>query len=120
MNRYLTLLVIVTAILTGSCNGTQEGASGKIIPEDKMVSLLMDMHLTEAVLTKDDRAPDQKANLALSYYPSILEKHDVTRAQVDSSVYWYTRHPKIYNRIYEKVVANLGKKLADVQPDSAK
>jgi hypothetical protein len=120
MNRYLTFLVIVTAILTGSCNGTQDGASGKIIPEDKMVSLLMDMHLTEAVLTKDDRAPDQKANLALSYYPSVLEKYDVTRAQVDSSVYWYTRHPKIYNRIYEKVVANLEKKLADVQPDSAK
>ena len=120
MNRFLPLLIVLIAILAASCNDKPEGGSVKIIPEDKMVSLLMDMHLTEAVLTKDGRAPDQKADLALSYYPSVLEKYNVTRAQVDSSVHWYTRHPKIYNRIYEKVVANLEKKLADAQPDSAK
>lgn len=119
MNRFLTLLVVLTAVLTVSCNRSKEAGYDKIIPEDKMVGLLVDMHLTESVLTKDERSPDQKANLALSYYPSLLEKYDVTRAQVDSSVHWYTRHPKIYNRIYEKVVANLEKKVAAAQPDSA-
>jgi hypothetical protein len=46
----------------------------------------------------------------LFYYASVLEKHGITKARMDSSVTWYMRHPAAYARIYQQVVRDLEKR----------
>jgi len=115
MKIRLTILVGFALLLTVSCRSDRNAVPMEIIPEKTMTSLLMEMHLTDALLTKDPRIYNQKTGLTGNYYPSLLQKYRVTQAQVDSSVRWYVKNPRIYNRIYEKVVSDLEKRLSDAR-----
>ena len=48
------------------------------------------------------------------YFQALLKKYDVTPVQFDSSVSWYTKHPKFFERIYVNIDARLKKMTADV------
>ncbi len=107
--RHLILLILVmTALSCGSRSKPPEG----ILPEQKMVDLLVETHLTDAILYSDNSMAEAKRDKALSYYPSVLEKFRIEKAQMDSSVAWYMRHPKAFARVYEKVILNLEKRQA--------
>jgi hypothetical protein len=41
-----------------------------------------------------------------------MDKYGITRAQADSSINWYSNHPKKLERIYQRVVNELLKKEA--------
>jgi hypothetical protein len=103
-------ILIAFALIAGSCS-SRPGSSG-ILEEKKMVELLVDIHLTDAVLYTNNGMADVKRDKSLYYYPSVLEKHGITKAQMDSSVAWYTRHPPSLTRVYEKVIKDLEKRQA--------
>jgi len=114
MRQSIPILILAMAMMAGSCGNRENDPPVEIIPEGTMISLLTEMHLTDALLTKDPQIQNRNNNLATTYYPSVLEKYGVTRTQVDTSVRWYVRNPKIYKRIYDKVVAGLEQRLADI------
>lgn len=118
-NTGLLLAVLIAALLM-SCSGEQTVSPRDVIPEKKMASLLLEIHLTDAILTTDLSQTDSKRNRALYFYPSLLEKHGVTKAQADSSIAWYMRHPDAYKRIYEQVIQELEKRqVPDAKPEPA-
>lgn len=116
MNRYPYLLLFITLILLPGCKPREEKGP-EILSEDQMVALLIDTHLADALLAKDPATVDRKRDMALYVYPSVLEKHAVTKAQMDSSVSWYLKHPKVYVRIYEKVMKDLEGRVAKPKPE---
>lgn len=78
----------------------------EVIPSRKMTRVLVDLHKAEGAIQ----------NLGYNYghdetvrqlYVATLEHHNVTQAQFDSSLVWYTDHPKIFNRIYMRVVTTI-------------
>ena len=46
------------------------------------------------------------------YYAMVLEQHGITQAQFDSSLVWYTAHPKLFDKIYPKVQKQLAEEKA--------
>lgn len=112
MKKILTLLLILTPLLLNSCSHERMKARKGIIPEDKMAELLIDTHLADAILFVDISQTDIKRDRTLYYYPSILEKYGITKAQMDSSVAWYVRNPDAYARIYDQVIKDLEKRQA--------
>jgi len=112
MNKILNYLPILMLVLLTSCGEGGSKSDKGILSEQKMVELLVDTHLTDAILYIDNSRADEKRDKALFYYPSVLGKHGILKAQMDSSVAWYMRNPAAYARIYEQVVKNLEKRQA--------
>jgi hypothetical protein len=116
MKQLLPALFLILFILLLSCSRGVPADNTAIISEEKMVNLLIESHLADAILSKDESSLDRRKDMALYFYPSVLEKYGVTRAQMDSSVSYYIRHPKVYLRIYDKVLAQLEKDKGEVKP----
>lgn len=71
-----------------------------VLTEKQMEEVLYDYHTAKAVgqVKKQDKSFDR--DMYINY---VLDKHNVTEAQFDSSVAWYTRHIVTYTKIYNRV-----------------
>jgi hypothetical protein len=110
INRPLAWFLLCTLIL--SCSGAKRKY---IIPEKKLVPIIVDMQIADGLAL--GYFPDVK-NLKLdsaAIYGWVMEKHDVTRAQFDSTMAFYTKHPDRLDRIYEKVIATLSKMESEIK-----
>lgn len=76
-----------------------------IIAPEQMEDLLVDIHKAEAI---SDNMPlyattDARERLR----QSVLDRHEVTLAQFDTSLVWYSEHMTRYSQIYDNVSARL-------------
>jgi uncharacterized protein YcfL len=90
------LLIIVLSILT-SC--------GKQIPSNvlspkEMESVLYDYHLAMAIFMHNHDMENLQKNAIKNY---IFEKHEISSAEFDSSMVWYTREGLELCAIYERL-----------------
>jgi hypothetical protein len=111
MKRYLFYPALLILLILGACVKSKSKSAEGIIPEKQMVDLVVDTHLAVAILFIENSRAEDKKDKALYYYPSVLEKYGVTKAQMDSSISWYMKNPEAYTRIYEQVL----KKLEDLK-----
>ncbi len=74
-----------------------------ILSSRKMRNVLYDLHRAEAIIQVTGMYYGHNEELA-RYYEVVLDKNNVTKAQFDSSLVWYTDHPQIFNKIYPKVL----------------
>jgi hypothetical protein len=132
--RFYTVLFTLL-LLISSCGGKEEEKvvlmekPADLIVQDKMVLVLVDIHLLEAALQyrapqTQPRAPfsitpdnlqtpvalptDQKT---LPYY-DIFVKHGVTRVQYESSLQWYMTDAVLYGQMYDEVINELVRRQA--------
>ena len=103
-NKYV--FVILLALLATACSSRPR----EVLSKKQMIDVLVDLHRTEGMLQATNRIYDRN-NEASSYYQATLSKHGVTQAQFDSSLVWYTDHPKRFNKIYPKVMQQLQSEL---------
>ncbi|MCD6332043.1 MAG: DUF4296 domain-containing protein [Bacteroidales bacterium] len=111
--KYTLLLLIFLA--PAGCHPDQKQASGEIIPKDKFIDIMYDVHMVDAMLHEASDAPPEKKLKALTFYPSLLEKHGVTRAAIDSSINFYIQHPKEFARIYDEVYKRIEAKTVELK-----
>lgn len=79
---------------------------GGVLNEDKMTQVLTEIHQTEGVLQTqgiDYNTPEVKKQ----YYNQILKKYKISEAVFDSSLVWYTKHPKEFGQVYNGILANI-------------
>ena len=105
----LTLLI--------SCTGKTNSVPSRIIPKDKMVDVLVDIHLAEAAA--DTRGyTRQEINLMMaSKYDTIFQKNETTFEQFKSSYDYYMDHPDEFSEIYSEVVNKLTTLVSKVRND---
>jgi len=78
---------------------------GVMSPEE-MENILYDLHRAEGILQVSGYTFGHD-DLMNDTYQNILEKHGVTQAVFDTSIVWYTNNPKIFNKIYPRVIQRL-------------
>jgi len=96
----------------------------EILSSSEMRKVLVDLHLLEGMFSATQ--PPLTEREQVYYYEALFRKHEITRADFDSSLVYYTRNPKIYERIYSRVLADLnllneevlGGKYREIIPDS--
>jgi hypothetical protein len=81
-----------------------------ILPEDKIVPLIVDMHLADATLIFLQLDNTQKKFRSDIYYRQIFQKHNITKADFDSSIMYYARIPGHFEKIYDEVLAELNRR----------
>lgn len=87
---------------------------GNVLSEEKMVTILTEMHKTEGILQAEGynyNNPEEKKK----YYDAILKKYKIKQADFDSSLVWYAKHPKEFGLVYTDVLIRLDTLNAQVQ-----
>lgn len=91
------VLYVLLLILLSSC----DMRPFDILSEDKMVAILLDVHIAEASMSIMD--PSAKIIERQEYYNTIFRKHNTTKEQFDKSLDWYSHRPKLLIDIYDNL-----------------
>jgi len=100
--RIVLILLLVVIVL--SCNRTSRHY---IIPQKKFVNVLVDIHLADGMAENNMRHDAAFLLDSASLYGSVFQKYGVTRAEFDSTMYYYSEHPDDFQKLYNKVTAKL-------------
>jgi hypothetical protein len=105
MHKFLTILL--TLLVIGGCESSKPGKD--LIPPETLVPVLIDIHLVYALQSSAMIRDLAREVDSIDTYSYIFDKYDVTRVQFDSTVAWYSRHPKLFTDIYDQVVMQLSR-----------
>jgi hypothetical protein len=95
------------AVGLNGCVQSDEPLPPGYLSHDKMVGILLDIHLVEGARSGTLMLGD--TNRLADYYAKIYEKHNVTDSAFKTSFDWYTKHPEKLKVVYEEVLVNLSK-----------
>lgn len=90
----LLLVVVVSMCLLTACTGKRKVSA---IPPAKLEAVLYDYHLAQVIV--GDLPSNQRYTKDL-YFDYIYAKHGVTKAEIDSSLAYYSRYPEGLSEIY--------------------
>lgn len=110
---HIVSICLVLFFLTVACSKVPQG----VLSEKEMQRVQTDMLLADAFIGVNVKEyGNDTAKVAL--YESVFRKHRITQAEYDSSLVWYAKNLDVYMKVYERVIADLGKEiheLGDVQ-----
>ncbi len=92
----------VIALSLLSCDGRPKN----VLNKDDMTNILFEMHKLDGSLIAKNIYYVQNSEKE-EYYKSILDKYNTTQADFDSSLIWYSKNPKKFEKIYETVYQQL-------------
>ena len=70
-----------------------------VLPQEKMVQVLTDIHLAESMLSEIKHRPTQDS-LAIAYYAHIMALHEIDAEQFDQSMNAYFTNPSLMDSLY--------------------
>lgn len=100
------IVIFLLALLVVSCNFSKEK---NLIPRDKFVSILTDMHLAEGYYATHGRETKNHNDSTFNFYNTIFKNYGYTRADFDTTLKYYTVHSQEFDLLYEDVVTELNK-----------
>jgi len=101
------LYIFSIFVIFNSCSTKIENPE-IIIPADSLAIILADVHLADATLSVImNKRKFTKIN---EYYSSVLKKHNISRARLDSSISYYSSRGEEFENIYEEVMFILSEK----------
>ena len=106
--RHLFWMLMISTIFT-ACNDTTVSPK-KIepdIPQDKMIQILKDIHLAEAI-AQSERIHIKDSLLAI-YYDDIYRIHNITKEDLERNIELWMSDAKVTDKLYEKVIEELSK-----------
>jgi hypothetical protein len=113
----LSLFFFSILSLFVSCTGKTNSVPSGIIPKDKMVEVLVDIHLAEAAADNRGLTKPEINLMMASKYDTIFLKHKTTFKQFKSSYEYYMNHPDMFSDIYSEVVNKLTTMVSKVKND---
>jgi hypothetical protein len=75
-----------------------------ILPKKKMVPILVDIHLSEAVNIHKFNLSLTNDSLPEDLYLSICKKYKIDRRTIENSMIYYGKHMRDYIPVYEEVL----------------
>ncbi|RLD61449.1 MAG: hypothetical protein DRJ05_02625 [Bacteroidetes bacterium] len=121
--RYFFNISIVLVIMTihVGCTEkvrTKELPPDDLIPKEEMTDIIVDMHLFDAIIWKDQKTKTKKIQQKKHHlYKSILEKHNISREQFESSMAFYQSDLNMFDEIYEEAITKLSKMKAELEKE---
>ena len=96
-------------LLFASCNSstTNTSASKEKLPKEKMIEVLMDVHLAEASINTLDRNKKNGVTEIANQYAVIFKKHEVKAEDFFSTYNYYIEHAAIMDSVYGELVSRI-------------
>lgn len=99
-------ITVLAAIFIG-CSSRPDG----VLNRKEMTRLLIDLHKADGIIYVAGKQYGYSEEKTICYQ-NVLNKYHVSQAQFDSSLVWYTANPKIFEKIYIDVIAELEEEIA--------
>jgi len=110
MLRFFFPVIVLILI---SCSGNKrEKIPATILPEDKMTSILVDIHLLQSAITLNLVKASPGKNDTVMFY-NIFENNNITQKQFEESLDFYKTRPTLLNEVYDSVLVVLSRKEAE-------
>ncbi|MBR3568990.1 MAG: DUF4296 domain-containing protein [Salinivirgaceae bacterium] len=103
----ICLLVLMAALAIQSCS--HKDGNRPEIKKDKLVDVLVDIHLTEGYLSYSGSRIDHNRDRIEGAYGYVLRKYDITPKQFSNTMKYYSNHLGDYEQLYNKVIEKLTK-----------
>jgi hypothetical protein len=103
----MRIYIIITLVLVSLAACKDSKSSKYIIPPEKMVPVLMDMHLTYALQSSSELRKLAREVDSVDVYSYVFNKHNISRIRFDSTIAWYSRNPELFTDIYDQVIMQL-------------
>ena len=114
--RYRYIFYLLYFLVITACSNHPAG----ILPAKKMVPVLVDIHLSEAINNKKFNLSLLKDSLPEEMFLSICRKHKIERSNLEKSLLYYGKHTREYMPIYDQVLDALSEMEVKVKSDSIK
>jgi len=98
-------LILLVVLLSLSCS--RDKLPQGILSKEKMIPVLVDLHLAENIFTQRFALGMNKDKSVEDLYISVLKKYNVSQKVFEESVYYYSKHPDKYKLIYDEVLNRL-------------
>ncbi len=95
------LFAIIISIL--SCTENKNVPNTYIIPEEKMIEILKDFHITDAASKQGVISNNRNNYIRNQQYLSILSKHEIEKARFDSTIIYYSERPEDFKKLYDRL-----------------
>lgn len=99
-------IIIFLVIFSFSCI-KKDKAPEYVIPQEDMVKIIRDIHLTDGMLTVSNVRRDLSRGDTINYYDIIFENYGYERADFDTSIYYYSKQIDKFDEIYKEVLNQL-------------
>ncbi len=102
--------LIIVCSLCFSCgykDNTLPSPPQNTIPREKLINVLVDLHLIEASMTQYYGVPIDMKLKAATYYALLYKKHTITHQEFVHSMYYYAQDLKYLGKIYQEVITRL-------------
>ena len=96
-NRSLPLFATVLLLLVSACS---ERKPSDVLDPSKLEAVLYDYHLVQSIINDMPSSERYKKDLFFDY---VFDKHEVTRAEFDSSLVYYARYPETLSEVYVRL-----------------
>src|SRR4030042_7101342 len=101
----------LAVIALSSCTGKRK----YIIPEKKLIPVLVDIHLADGIAMVVPYSSSALKLDSAELYEAVFSKHRVTRVMFDSTMVYYLRKPDKLKDIYSEVNTILSKMESDLE-----
>ena len=108
--RYISIVITLLFFLPLACSNPEERIKrSDIIPEEDLVPLLVDIHLSEGLLVLSKVNKKYPGRDSVSNYIDVINKHGFEKEDFDKTIHFYSNKPDELNEIYELVISELSK-----------
>ena len=97
---------MLLASFFGAC--TSEDTPKNLIPQDVMAEILTETHILDSKVGRLNMSSYDSARVAFQYLQKrIWDKHKVDSVSYNESYEFYSKYPKAFSQIYDKVEVRL-------------
>ncbi len=99
--RKHNILFFLGLLFLGACIGNYPTG---IIKPDKMVNLMVDVHIVDGSIFNIDSAhPDSLYKYSINRYLKVFERHHTDSLQFKKSIEYYSLHPEQLEEMYAEI-----------------
>lgn len=113
MRRFFSLIIFPIILFGCSEKNPELKTPDYVIPQDKMINILVDMHIADGALSTLALNKEDTLYSPPTFYRQVFKKYDVSKHDVDTSIFFYAQHAEYYNLMYDTVLARLSKMIGD-------
>ena len=119
-----TLLPCISFLLLFifSCNSSKPPPQEYFIPRDKLVDILIDMHMTYGLQATPNFREMTAGYDSIDTYSLLFLRHETSKEAFDSTMVYYSKNPDELVNIYDEVIMNftmINDSLRDTETDDS-
>ena len=99
-------IFLILALMLADCKREKPITGKEFIERDLLVDILVDLHMADAIT--QDRKFSRKIDAdSVDIVSPLLEKYQVSRQMYDTTMYMYSRRPRLLDEVYNDVLIKL-------------